>query len=107
MTSTSNIPDIQLIPATSDSQLIPATSDSQLIPATSDNQPIPSILDELANPETIECTVNNMFNDLEGKGTCILSTDPNTYITIYTHKNDNFQEKFKSLELCFATNTTI
>ena len=51
--------------------------------------------------ETIECTVNNMFENLEGKGTCKLSSQNKTYITVYSHNNSEFNDKFKSLEECF------
>jgi hypothetical protein len=59
--------------------------------------------------ETIECKVNNMFNNLEGKGTCILSSQHNTYITVYTHINETFDDKYTSLEKCFSSplNSTI
>jgi hypothetical protein len=52
--------------------------------------------------ETIECTVNNMFKGLEGIGKCTLSSQQNTYITVYTHNNLIFMDKYKSLETCFG-----
>jgi len=52
--------------------------------------------------ESIECEVENMFAQLEGKGTCVLSSNTNTYITVYTYQNESFAEKFSSLETCFG-----
>lgn len=35
-----------------------------------------------------------MFNILEGKSSCILSSQNKTYITIYTHLNETFDDNY-------------
>jgi hypothetical protein len=43
-----------------------------------------------------------MFNILEGKSSCILSSQNKTYITIYTHLNETFDDKYNSFDSCFG-----
>ena len=104
--STSQPQSGQTIPITP-TQTIPNAHD-KTIPITPNNQPqsdktIPITLD--ISEETIKCEINIMFTDLQnaGKGSCILSTDNNTYITIYNFNNDTYNDKWLSLIKYFTS----
>lgn len=53
---------------------------------------------------TIDCSLLKMFKNETDKGSCILSSENNTYITVYTQKNLTFNEKYVRLDTYFGQN---
>jgi len=53
---------------------------------------------------TIDCTLNGLFNLTNSSGSCKLTTTSGAFISIWNRLADDFEYKFKSLTACFARN---